>query len=570
MKSTLITSLLFLLCLVQAHSQSISDAQKLTDNEQYENASSVYRALLLNAPGNANIYYYYYADNLLLSDNIDSAGIVFDIGYSIDQTNPLIKIGKAKILLDKISVLEAKVSSEQDKTSKELQDRYDQTLLNIKNAETLIEEATLNTKDINVLIGAAEALIRYKNKNIEKAKSILDKALTMEPKNIRALLLYGDIYAELNNGTLAADYYNRALDLNKTSARALVSKGRLYNRSTNYDGAAREFESAISVEPSYAPAYRELGETYIKVGKLSQAKEEYKKYLELSKNNCSARIRYATFLYISKNFNEALAELDLVQQKCDSNNLRMLRIQSYCYYETRDTVKGKNTINKLFQLVSPEKRTSKDLEYYGRFLIDTEKDSLIRIGIEQLQKAVFLDPTRTDLLTDIANAWSGLRQYPNTIKALTQKISNGKDVKVQDHLLLGQAYYFNKQFIEADSAVMRANTMSPNWARAWLYRAKVNTHIDSTSENGLAKPFYEKYIEIALPDSSKPDFVAKYNNGLIEAYGYLAYYYILKKDNSSGLIYLKKKLQLPLEEEDKKNVQKAVDQLEGRGPKPKK
>lgn len=569
MKPTIVTCLLFLFCLKQVNAQSILEAQKLTDNEQYENASSVYQALILKTPNDANLYYYY-ADNLLLSDNADSAGIVFDKGFSIDQLNPLIKIGKAKILLDNINVLDARASIEQDIANKELQDRYEQTLMNIKNANALIDDAILNTKDISVLVGAAEALIQYKNKNLDKAKPILDKALALEPKNIRAILLYGDIYAELNNGTLAADYYNRALDLNKTSARALVSKGRLYKRSTNYDGAAREFQIAISVEPAYAPAYRELGETYIKVGKLSQAKEEYKKYLELSKNNCGARIRYATFLYVSKNFTEALTELDLVQQKCDSNNLRMLRIQSYCYYETKDSAKGRHTINKLFQLVSPEKRTAKDLEYFGRFLIDTEMDSLIQLGIEQLQKAVVLDPTRTDLLTDIANAWSGLKQYPNSIKALTQKISIGKDVKVQDHLYLGQAYYFNKQFVEADSAVMKANIMSPNWARAWLYRAKINTHIDSTSENGLAKPFYEKYIEIALPDSSKPDFVAKYNNGLIEAYGYLAYFYILKKDNANGLIYLKKKLQLPLEEEDKKNVQKAVDQLEGRGPKPKK
>ena len=100
-----------------------------------------------------------------------------------------------------------------------------------------------------------------------------------------------------------------------------------------------------------------------------------------------------------------------------------------------------------------------------------------------------------------------------------------------------------------------------------MLRAQANTHIDSTSEAGLAKPFYEKYIEIALADSIN---LTKYQYGLIEAYGYLAYYYILKKDNSNGLSYLKKKLTLPIDTEDKKNVQQAIDQLEGRGPKPRK
>ena len=566
MKRTIITCLFALVCLTQARAQSIQEARKLTDNEQYENASSVYQTLLSKNPNDVNLYYYY-ADNLLLSDNADSARIMFDKGHSIDQGNPLIKIGKAKILLDKISVREAKSSSEQDGANRELRDRYEQALTNIKDAEALIDEAILNTKEINLLIEASEALIHYKNKNTDKAKAILVKAAAIDPKNIEALLLYGDIYTELNNGTLAADYYNRALEFDKSSARAIVSKGRLYKRSTNYEGAAREFENAISIEPSYAPAHRELGEIYIKLGKLNQAKEEYKKYLDLSKNNCGARIRYATFLYISKNFTDALTELNQVQQRCDSNNLTMLRIQSYCYYETRDTAKGLNTINHLFRLLTPEKRTAKDLEYYGKFLIATNRDSSIQMGIEQLQKAVALDPFRTDLMTEMANAWSKLKQYSNAIQMLNQKLATGKDIKVLDYFTLARAYYFNRLFVEADSAARKVNELSPNYASGWILRAQTNAHIDSTSEEGLAKPFYEKYIEIALADSL---IMAKYQNGLIEAYGYLAYYYILKRENSNGLIYLKKKLLLPLEPEDKKNVQQAIDQLEGRGPKPKK
>lgn len=150
----------------------------------------------------------------------------------------------------------------------------------------------------------------------------MDKAVTIEPKNPDIQILYGDIYAEQNNGTLAADYYNKALDLNKNSARTVVSKGRLYKRSTNYDGAAIEFENAIAISPEYAPAYRELGETNFKLGKLEKAKENYRKYLELSKNNCGARIRYASFLYLSKDYTGAIGELSQAQQKCDPKTLR--------------------------------------------------------------------------------------------------------------------------------------------------------------------------------------------------------------------------------------------------------
>lgn len=543
--------------------QTIQEARKLTENEQFEAATIIYKALLDKTPTDATVYYYY-GDNLIGADNPDSANIIFTKGFTVESTNPLLKIGKAKLLLDEINLREAKASNEKDGSNPDLKIRYENAIENVKNANALIDEAVLNTKNIQVLIEAAEALIHYRNKDTEKAKSLLDKAAVLDQKNIEVLILFGDLYSELNNGTLAADYYNRALELNKSSSRAIVSKGRLYKRSTNYESAVQEFENAIKIEPGYAPAHRELGESYIKLGQLEKAKENYKKYLELSKNNCGARIRYASFLFLSKNYTDAIAELNQVQQRCDSNNLSLLRIQTYCYYEAKEFDKGIQTVNHLFSLLPQEKRTATDYEYYGKLLIKSKKDSL---GIEQLQKAFSIDPTRTDLLSDMADAWINVKQYNNAIELLNQKLKLGKEGKVTDYYSLARAYYYSGRLAEADSAALKTNEMNPKWASAWMLRSQINANIDSTSEEGRAKPFYEKFIEIAVADSLNP---AKYQRGLIESYGYLAYYFILKKDNVSALDYLKKKGELPLDPEDKKNVQQAIDQLEGRGPKGKK
>ena len=169
MKKTIAIFLFALMSLTQVEAQSIQEARKLTDNEQYENASSVYQALIAKTPSDANLYYYY-GDNLLLSDNADSATMIFEKGKLIDGTNPLIKIGSAKILLDKISVREAKFSSDQDGSNRELRDRYDEALANVQAAESVIDQAILNSKDANILTEAAEALIHYKNKNLIKQK----------------------------------------------------------------------------------------------------------------------------------------------------------------------------------------------------------------------------------------------------------------------------------------------------------------------------------------------------------------------------------------------------------------
>lgn len=562
MKKTIVCFSLIAFNAIFAFGQSIQDAKKLTDNEQYEEASAMYQSLISKTPANADLYYYF-ADNLLSSENPDSAKILLDKGKSIDAGNALVKIGYAKLLFDAISVREAKAALTQDGSNPELKARQETAVQNVADGGKLIDEALLKAapKDPTLFIEAAEAYIHYENKDLDKAKLLLDKANGIDGKNVEVNLLYGDIYTELSNGTLGAEYYNKALDLDKSSARAKVSKGRLYQRSTNYEGASEEFQKAIVDLPNYAPAHRELGEAYFKLGKLEKAKEEYRKYLELSKNNCGARIRYASFLYISKAYSEVISELDQVSHRCDSNNTKMLRLQAISYYELKDNEKGLQAVDHLFRVVPQDKRIGKDYEYYGKLLAATNKDSL---AIEQLQKAYALDPSRVDLLSEIASSWYKLKQYGNSITVLKQKVAIGKDVKIADHYNLGRSYYYNNQFPSADSSFMKVNELSPKYASGWLWRADANSHIDSTSEAGLAKPYYEKYIEIAEADSAN---AVKYQSGLIKAYGYMAYYYILKKDNASGLPYLKKKLLLPLDADERKAVQQAIDQLEGRGPK---
>src|ERR1041385_1086097 len=86
-------------------SQTLNDAIHLTDNEQYEAATEVFKSLIAKEPGNATNYAYM-GDNYLLADNPDSALATYKQGEKIDPKNPLIKIGLAKYNLDKYNVLE--------------------------------------------------------------------------------------------------------------------------------------------------------------------------------------------------------------------------------------------------------------------------------------------------------------------------------------------------------------------------------------------------------------------------------------------------------------------------------
>lgn len=548
----------FLLTCVSAvlSAQALEDAKKLTENEQYDAASSIYNQLISKDPSNGNNYYYF-GENLLLGENTDSAKIVFKKGQEMDAANLLLKIGTGKMLLDLMNVSEAKKASDQDPTDASLKARLEDSKAGVLAGTAMIESAVEDAPQKNALVyvEAADAFIQYKNKNLERAKKLLDKALSIDPKNIDANILYGDIYTELNNGSLAAEFYNKALDLDLNSARAIVSKGRLYKRSTNYEGAAQEFTNAIKIDPNYAPAYRELAETELKLGRLGKAKENYKKYLELSNNSCAARVRYATLLFASKDYSGCLNELSQAEKSCPEGYVQLLRFNAYSYCEKEEYAKGMDQIQKLFNKVPEDKRTSYDFEYYGKLLIATDQDSL---GIIQLRKAYGLDPNRTELLSDIANAYFKIKKYGASAAAYNEKMGTGKEMSSVDYFNLGRAYFYNAQFKEADTAFAILNDRAPTYARGWLHRAMANIQIDSTSEQGLAKPFYEKYIELAMADSVN---ISKYS-GLVEAYSYLAsYYYLIKKDNSNAILYLQKKADMPISPEERKLTQEQIDQI---------
>src|SRR2546423_214615 len=134
--------------------QTLKEALRLTDNEQYEAARDAYKALIAKEQNNG-INYYYLGENYLLSEEPDSA---------LQKAGP-------------------------------------------KNAQAYIE--------------AADAFIHFKNTDLDKAKSYLEKAWNIDSKNVEIQLLYGDVYSLLNNGTLAADYYNKAMEMEKNNARPI-------------------------------------------------------------------------------------------------------------------------------------------------------------------------------------------------------------------------------------------------------------------------------------------------------------------------------------------------------------
>jgi len=522
-KTTLFYLLSFLT--ISSSAQSLKEAIRLNENEQQEQAESMYKQLLLIEPNNGNLYYYY-GENYIDAEQPEKAIEAFNKGIEKDPSNALNLIGQAEIKL---------------------------LAGDLSGGKILIDKAILMAAGKNALVfmEAGEAYLLYKKaQDLISAQTYLESAVKLDPKNPEVYNLMGDLYSELNNGTLAATNYNKALDLDKNQVKAYLHKGQLYKRATNYDGAIIEFENALKIDPNFAPAYRELGEVSFKKRQVTEAKNFYKKYLELSKNNTFARLRYVFFLFDSEDYTSAQNELNLVN-KVDSNNLYMMRIMAYVAYEYGANDTALKTINKVFSLTETDttRRFGKDYAYYGKILSKQGNDSLAMI---YLVKAVEIDPRNSELYDDLAKMATKSKNYELAAKTYQDKINNVAKVISADFFNLGKSLYSMKSFSAADSSFSKVTELSPTWPYGYLYRGRALSQLDSTYTTFEAIPQYEKYIELSSTDTAS---ISKYSRELIEANSYIAVAFLQQKDCKTSIDYWNRVLAI-----DPK-IQQAIDAI---------
>lgn len=493
----------------QVQAQSLADVQKYTLNEQYEVSSSLAKSLIAQYP-NKGDYWFWYGENLFKSEETDSAKWAYENGIKNDPTFPLNFVGLGKVLMS-----ENKNAEGQIEINKALQ--------------------LAGPKNPDVMIRAAEAYIISPTKDLPKAFALLKDAEKLQPKNPEIQILNGDAFLENNDGSNAIKFYEKAQALDPKSPQALLRIGQLWMRARNYvgkdgqKGALEFYKEAVAVSPDFAPAYRELGELYGRAQYYKEAKENYKKYLELSNKNVSAKARYASFLFITKEYQEAYTLIKEVQAQDTSKNI-LNRLAAYSSYELKDYAASLNYIERFFARQPIEKTLPNDYAYYGKILLANGKDSL---GAIQLRTAYEKDTTNAEIITDAAAAFAKMKKFDQAAFFYNRKINLGKAI-TNDYFRLGQAYYNLKEFGKADTAFTVITEKQPTLAIGHFWRARSNSSLDPDSKLGLAKAHYEKFIELAEVDA------AKNARDLTEAYKYLGFFYYQSKDYNNSKLYWEK------------------------------
>jgi lipoprotein NlpI len=211
------------------------------------------------------------------------------------------------------------------------------------------------------------------------------------------------------------------------------------------------------------------------------------------------------------------------------------RYMAYSAYESNDYPNGLTSSESFFAKASPDKIIAQDYEYRGKLNAKTGHDSL---AILDYKKAMEMDTSKAELNNEMANSYMKMKKYKEAIDLFVAKINSGK-ASVNDYFSIGRAYYFSKDFVNADSSFSKIVAAQPDLAIGYLWRAKSSTHLDPGNKLWQAKGFYETYIA-----KIKPEDVEKNKKDLAEAYSYLAAYYASKKDTANAKAYFQKVLEV--------------------------
>ncbi|MDO9000477.1 hypothetical protein [Sediminibacterium sp.] len=508
------------------NAQTLQEAIVKTENERFADAAIAFKSLIAkDATKGEN--YFYYGENYFKNDDADSANIFYSKGAEVNATYPLNYVGLGKVLLSKGNVTEAK---------------------------TLFYKATAlgANKNAELFRKIAEAWLATNTKNADEAILQINAAIKLEPKNAENYIILGDAQLEKNptDGSLPIKSYKTATTLNPKSAKGILREGKLYQRGRNYQLALEKYKEAIDIDPTFAPAYREIAEVYSLYSQPAKAIEYWKKYLELN-NSDEARYRFMSALFSNKQYLEAITEYENLKKQ-GFTNLYLERLAGYSYTETgnkTDTAaytKGLKAINKFFEMAGPKfKYLYNDYKYKGLLLARTGKDSL---AIIEMEKAIALDPAASgEISSDIANIYMKAKKYDMVIKTFERKMNGDvKNLTNNDYYTLGRANYYlagsiqreaaaikdakarekkeaetKPLFISADSAFSKLTQISPTWPVGYFWRARANVQLDPTNEKGLAKPHFEKALELLKPEEKTSP---TYKSNVIEALEYLAGY----------------------------------------------
>ncbi|MBL0309446.1 MAG: tetratricopeptide repeat protein [Bacteroidetes bacterium] len=491
MKKTIVSALITFLTF-SAFSQTLPDAQREIDNENYFRAKQILFKLLNDPEQNKAEVAYYLGNTLLKSEDPDSAKLFYKMAYNPDTRSALGYVANGRLALLSKNKAEAKTN-------------FDRAL------------QTSKMKNATIYYEIGDAYFRPVIMDLQTAITYFEGAYNLDNKNTTIMLSLGDAYLEnsVNDNTMggkAMNKYEAAADLNKNLALAWIKIGRLSMRGRIYDQAIDAFNKALAIDQKYPLVYKELAEAYYLTRQYDKVKPNFEKYIALSPGDNQARTTLASLNFQSKDYDKAIEE-STIGLKNDSSNYIFQRVLAFSNYELKRYKEASEAIKRFWEL--PNKKVKDADIIYSAHIAAAVGDTAL--AMDYFRKALANDSDNCDMMTEFAKVLFQSQRYEDAISQY--KLANDKCGRLGsvEIYYLGRSYYTLKDSAMADTTFAEFIARNPGSPDGYYWRAHTLSRFmfAKNDKDFPATPFYQKYVELTSTDP------ARYKRNLIEAYDYL-------------------------------------------------
>src|SRR5665213_800189 len=521
--------------------QSIKDGRQFLTRERYQSAEGVFQQLLAKDPNNTEAAYWLgqvYLDNDRFYIDTAAAKALYQKTLQANPNNALIMVG-----MGEINLIEGKKDA----------------------ARNQFEAAISSTKkrdltDILYAVGRAN-IEPSKGGDIMYGIQKLQQATDKEKKNAD---LYNEIglgYWKLHDGGNATSNFQIALSIDPADAMASFYIGRIfetqgYGQEPIY---MRYYQDAMREDPAYAPVYYWLY-TYYYNRDVNKAAEYLNKYIANADNDSKNCLAKAQLLFVSKKYQESITQadecIDSAGGKADAN---LYGLKGYAYDKMGDSLKAKASFDKFFAVVDPSKIGPGDYATYGQILLKTPGNEAE--AQSYIDKAVNLDTisaNKIKFVTDVAKSLAADKKYAEAGKWYGKVLTIDSSYGKTDLFYAGYNDLLGGNYVTADSVFKIYQKKYPEDAYGWYLGGHAVEGID-TAQTGMAKPLYQKVIEIGDTTQDK----ASIKDKLVTSYRYMvAYYYNIQHQTDSAIIYNNKILEMDSTDATALKTKDALEQVQ--------
>lgn len=389
--------------------------------------------------------------------------------------------------------------------------------------------AKKNKKNADVLVGIGRAF--YEVKDTANARIYAEQAnKAAKNKCASAWLLLGDISALSDDGGAAAQHYQQAIYFDPQNPEAYYKYANVY-RKVSPTAAVMKLEELRAKRPDVAVDAL-AGRIYYMSNDFDKAIAAYKK-ADIAKMEERDITDYAMALYFKQKNAESLS----VAQEGLKKKPRDAAFNRLAFFNSTDLKNYDQALlyaDALFNKSDSAKFSYFDYTYYGNALNGAKKyEEAIDMFKKALDQEFDSKDKKAGVIKTLSDALSSQEKYDEAIKYYNDYLAVYSTPTATDHAGLPQLYYYKaSKETGADmiASLKKADELYGKLAEkypdaieyATFWRARVNNAMDNEQKDALAKPHYEKLIELY---STRTELNNADKSRLKESYLYLISYY---------------------------------------------